>query len=49
MERRGGGGGGGALDPVAQNTPANKGGIGLIPSPGRSACHRATKPMCHNY
>ena len=42
-------GGGRALDPVVQNPPANAGDIGLIPSPGRSACHKATKPVCHNY
>ena len=41
--------GGEALDPVVQNPPANAGDIGLIPSPGRSACHKATKPVCHNY
>ena len=44
-----GGGEVGAFDPVVQNPPANAGDIDLIPSPGRSTCHRAIKPVCHNY
>ena len=32
---------------VVKNPPANAGDTGLISGPGR--CHRATKPMCHNY
>ena len=33
---------------VVKNPPANAGDMGLIPDLGRSSCHRATKPMCHN-
>ena len=44
-----GGGEVGAFNPVVQNPPANAGDIDLIPSPGRSTCHRAIKPVCHNY
>ena len=32
---------------VVKNLPANAEDLGLIPGPGR--CHRASKPMCHNY
>ena len=34
---------------VDMNLPAKAGGTGLIPGAGRSTCHRATKPMGHNY
>ena len=49
IKKKGGGRAGGALDPVAQNPPANAGDIGLIPSPGRSTCHSEAKPVCHKY
>ena len=34
---------------VVENLPANAGNMGSSPGPGRSACHAATKPVCHNY
>ena len=34
--------------PVNKNLPANAGDVGSIPGPGRSAYHRATKPLCHS-
>ena len=34
---------------VVKNPPANAGNTGLIPGLGRSTCHRATKPLHHNY
>ena len=35
--------------PVVKNPPANAGDMDLIPSPGNSTCHEATKPVGHNY
>ena len=37
---------GGAL---VKNLPSNAGDIGPSPGPGDPICHRATKPVCHNY
>ena len=34
---------------VVKDSPANAGDTGSIPDMGRPACHRATKPVCHNY
>ena len=34
---------------VVKDSPANAGDTGSIPDMGRLACHRATKPVCHNY
>ena len=34
---------------AVKNPPANAGDTGSSPGPGRSTCHGATKPVCHNY
>ena len=34
---------------LVKNPPANAGDMGSIPSPGRSRCHGATKPVHHSY
>ena len=34
---------------VVKNLPANAGDTGSSPGPGDPTCHRATKPVRHNY
>ena len=34
---------------LKKNPPANAGGMGLIPDPGRSHTHGATEPVRHTY
>ena len=34
---------------VVKNPPANAGDMGSSPAPEDSTCHRATKPVRHNY
>ena len=38
-----------ADDSVVKNPPANAGDTGLSQNWEDPTCHRATKPMCHNY